>query len=91
MSSTPRALRYVGVALFLALAGMWLMPAFVLNLAALSLRDLSIDLSDEPAAVPAPRMSRLPWGLRLLTVVRPGSRVQTDATWIAARAARLLE
>ena len=86
-----RALVYAGAALALAPVGWWLVPVFVLNLAALSVRDLSIDLPEEAAVGPARPVSRVPWRLRFLTAVHPESRAQTEATWIAARAARLLE
>lgn len=66
-------------------------PAFVLNLAALYVRDLSIALPEEPGAASPLRGARVPWGVRLLPVVRLSSRAEPAAAWTVARAARLRE
>lgn len=86
-----QAIGRVSVALALVVATWWAVPAFVLNLAALYVRDLSIALPEEPGAASPLRGARVPWGVRLLPVVRLSSRVEPAAVWTVARVARLRE
>ena len=86
-----RTIGRVGVALALVVVTWGAVPAFVLNLAALYVRDLSIGLPEDPGAASLLRGARVPWGVSLLPIVRLSSRAEPAAVWTVARAARLLE
>lgn len=74
--------------------GVWrLLPALTLNLGALYLRDLAIDLPDQPIVVPTPPApaSAVPWVVRALPAAGEGTASESEGTWLVARAVRLLE